>query len=295
LGSNTAAKPALYNIIVSLPAALDDSAVSNFASALNDRALAVSTIRKGNKHTADWVITWLVDGKPDDGEIAGILGGADWRIEAVADVNWLEHSYQQFKPFSVDEFFIYGSHYDGAPPPDKIPLQIDAATAFGSGEHGTTAGCLRALLVLRDDGWKPRNILDMGAGSGILAIAAAKLWFCRVLAVDIEEESVIVSARHAAMNGVSDRIDCVQGDGFAPPSVSEKKPFDLVLANILAGPLITMASDLCAVTGKYIILSGMLDEQAAEVQAAYEKRGCRAVRQFSQEGWTALLLEKTAV
>jgi ribosomal protein L11 methylase PrmA len=156
------------------------------------------------------VVTWLWDGPPDETEIAQALGGSDWRVEKVADVNWLEHSYKQFAPFSVGEFFIYGSHYEGAPPPGRIPLLIDAATAFGSGEHGTTAGCLRALLVLQDEGFKPRR--------------------------------------------------------------------DALVASTKAG-------------GR-IILSGMIDDQGAEVQAAYEKRGCRTLRHFSQAGWTALLLEK---
>jgi len=294
LGPRTAAKPDLYNIIVSLPAALDDSAVGHYASVLNERALAVSAIREGNVHTAGWVVTWLWDGPPDETEVAQALGGADWRVEKVADVNWLEHSYKQFAPFSVGEFFIYGSHYDKTPPTGKIPLLIDAATAFGSGEHGTTAGCLRALLVLQDDGFKPRKVLDMGTGSGILAVAAVKLWSVPALAVDIDQESVEVAARHAAMNGTGTAITCICGDGFATPEVAQQGPFDLVLANILSRPLIEMSDALCAATkpGGRIILSGMIDDQGAEVQAAYEKLGCRTLRHFSQSGWTALLLEK---
>ncbi|HTK85484.1 MAG TPA: 50S ribosomal protein L11 methyltransferase [Patescibacteria group bacterium] len=284
----------LYNIIVSLPAALDDSAVGHYAPALDERALARSAMREGNVHTADWTITWLVEGAPDKAELAEIFDNDNWRVEKVADVNWLEHSYKQFEPFSVGEFFVYGSHFDGEPPLGQIPLLIDAATAFGSGEHGTTAGCLRALLALQEARIKPRRILDMGTGSGILAVAAVKLWSVPALAVDIDPESVIVAARHAKMNGTGTAINSVQGDGFRTPQVEERAPFDLIIANILAGPLVQMAPDLCDVLapGGHVILSGMLAEQTPEVQVMYEKQGCRARRQFHQAGWTALLLVK---
>ena len=173
-------------------------------------------------------------------------------------------------------------------------LQIDAATAFGSGEHGTTAGCLEALAFLENDGFEFRNILDMGTGSGILAVAAHRLWpKASNLAVDIEEESVIVTRRHAAMNGI-DSIIAVHGDGFATPEVQQKNPFDLVIANILAGPLVAMAGDMTSVTkaGGFILLSGMLEDQAASVQPAYEACKCRLYRRFDLKGWSSLLLQK---
>lgn len=283
----------LYNIILSLPASLDEGRVASLAPELGERALATSAIREGNVHTADWIVTWLMDGEPDQGELMALLPGLPWYVEKVADVNWLAHSYRQFQPFSIGAFFIYGSHYDGALPPDKMPLQIDAATAFGSGEHGTTAGCLRALLSLKGEGFAPRTVLDMGTGSGILAIAARRLWDVPVLATDIDEESVIVAARHAQMNGIDD-MTCLAGDGFAVPQVRDGAPYDLIIANILAGPLIAMAADLCAVLRGKVVLSGMLEEQADEVRSAYEARGCRLVSAFPQAPWTTLLLEKSA-
>jgi ribosomal protein L11 methyltransferase len=293
----------LYNIVLSLPAAVDDMAAASFAPALNDRALAATAMRRDNNHRAAWTLTWLLEERPGEAEISELLTDAaaeaglkieaqDWRIEPVADINWLEHSYRQFQPFTVGDFFIYGSHHDGAVPAGKLPLLIDAATAFGSGEHGTTAGCLRLLLALKDEGYTPRNILDMGAGSGILAVASARLWGAPVLAADIDEESVIVAARHAALNGVADKITCLQSDGFESPAL-KGKIFSLVIANILAGPLIAMAADLCAATtpGGKIILSGMLAEQADEVRGVYEGLGCRSLKTLTIDPWTSLLLE----
>ena len=294
--------PDLYNVLLSLPARFEDGRVALFAPELGEQALAFTAMRVGRSHRADWILTWLFDGAPDRDAIrtamkAGaaaldyVLSPGAWRIEKVSDVNWLEQCYQQFQPFTVGPFFIYGSHHEGAPPADLLPLQIDAATAFGSGEHGTTAGCLRALALLKDQGFVPGSVLDMGTGSGILAVAAARLWASPIVAVDIDPESVIVCDRHAAMNGVADRIACSAGEGFA----AVQETFDLVIANILAGPLINMARDLVghvAPNGVFI-LSGMLTEQAAEVAVAYTARGCVLEKTFTQEPWDAQLWRRS--
>lgn len=300
--------PSLYNVRLRLPAAMTDGQVSLWAAALDDDALASSALRENNEHRAPWVVTWIVDFAPDLPVLAARFHDAlaarglppcpaapeDWSAEPVPAVNWLAHSYQQFQPFPVGRFFIYGSHYDGVPPPDLTGLLIDAATAFGSGEHGTTAGCLRAMLTLAEDGFRPRHALDMGTGSGILAIAAVKLWGCPVLATDIDEEAVRVTARHAEMNGTAAAMSCVAGDGFAAPAVGAGAPYDLVLANILAGPLIDMAADLCRATapGGYAILSGILEEQADEVLAAYRPHGLTLRQRYDSKGWTATLLHR---
>lgn len=297
--------PSLYNIRLRLPAATPDGQVSVWGGALEDIALAVSTLRENNEHRSPWVVTWLVDFVPDleamrthfhsllmeRGLPPCPADETDWSAESVPDVNWLQYSYQQFQPFAVGRFFVYGSHYEGDVPEGKTGLMIDAATAFGSGEHGTTAGCLRLMLDLDEKGFRPRHVLDMGTGSGILAIAAVKLWGCPVLATDIDEESVRVTARHAEMNGTSSFMTCVAGDGFAAPEV-QAKTFDLVLANILAGPLIDMAPDLTAAAtpAGYIILSGMLEEQAQDVLSVYDRLGLRLRGRHDIRGWSAVLL-----
>ena len=286
--------PQFYNVILPLPAALDEARVLATAPDLTETALAFSAMREGNNHKAGWVLTWLFDASPDENLIRAALGAANgWRIEAAPRVSWLEHSYRQFQPFAVGPFFIYGSHCEDAPPPNMLPLQIDAATAFGSGEHGTTAGCLLALARLKEQGFAPHlfpgGILDMGCGSGILAIAAARLWAGTVIAVDIDGEAVVVTGRHAEMNNVADRIAASAGDGFASPEA--RGPFALVIANILAGPLVAMAPDLVRATapGGAFILSGMLAEQAEEVAAAYRALGCTLAESFPRGDWDAQL------
>ena len=221
----------------------------------------------------------------------------DIKIDRVPQIDWLAHSYQQFSPFTVGEFFIYGSHYTGDKPADKRPLQIDAATAFGSGEHGTTAGCLEALQDLKRDGFVPAHTLDLGTGSGILAIAAWKLWGTPVLATDIDPECVRVTDVHAGMNDTKlapEELTTETADGFNSPRLNGETKFDLVIANILAGPLITMSADLIKTVadGGYVLLSGMLGEQAPEVGAAYTDKGLTLVRRYDRAEWTSLLLRK---
>lgn len=224
----------------------------------------------------------------------------DWDVHVIDDnTDWLTQSYQAFPAFSVGPFFIYGSHHEGGVPGGQMGLQIDAATAFGSGEHGTTKGCLLAMLDLKGMGVCPWNILDMGTGSGILAIAAWKLWKTPILAVDIDAESVRVSEHHADLNGVKlggSGLSCQVGDGFSVPLVDTKAPYELVIANILAGPVIDFAAQLEAATDKpgYALISGMLLEQTADVLAAYEAQGFALQQRYDVGEWSSLLLSKNS-
>ncbi|QQG36480.1 MAG: 50S ribosomal protein L11 methyltransferase [Micavibrio aeruginosavorus] len=296
-------------IDVMLPAHVDDSMAGSLLDALNDWALSATAIRADNKHTRDWHLRWMVEGVPDRDEIllrvtlALKLAGLDIAItpdriiiDPVPQIDWLAHSYQQFSPFSVGAFFIFGSHYQGETPAGKIPLQIDAATAFGSGEHGTTAGCLEALQALKAQGFTPRHTLDLGTGSGILAIAAWKLWGAPVLATDIDPECIRVTGLHAGLNGAplqQNALTTEIADGFQSPRLNGEMKFDLVIANILAGPLIVMSADLARTVAPqgYILLSGMLGEQAPEVAAAYTDKGLALVRRYDRAEWTSLLLQ----
>ncbi|MCB1783766.1 MAG: 50S ribosomal protein L11 methyltransferase [Alphaproteobacteria bacterium] len=301
----------MYTVRLKLPKTLPDEAIFCLAEAFVDVALASSTLREGNKHTGAWFIEWIVAEKPDAQDLTARLAlqaaahnlvdvnvkPADLSIEETPDINWLEKCYHAFPPFSVGPFFIYGSHYSDEPPQGQIPLQIDAATAFGSGEHETTRGCLQAMLDLKGMGVCPWNTLDMGTGSGILAIAAWKLWKSPVLAVDNDEESVHVTERHARMNGVKlgkGCMVCACGDGFATPEVERIKPYELILANILAGPVIEMAPELCRVLDDngYCVLSGMLVEQADLVASAYEGEGLTLKKRYDMSEWTTLVMHK---
>lgn len=288
---------ALYTITIALPAGLDEDQAGRFAIGPGDEVISTSVLRTSDPFHGPWRIQWLVDGVPNHGELVGKLAliaaihGIDVPepvIEKLPDINWLEHSYKQFPPFTVGPFFVFGSHYDGAAPAGLIPLQIDAATAFGSGEHGTTSGCLIILDRLKREEFNPDSVLDMGCGSGILSIAAKKIWDCAVTAVDIDPESVRVTNNHAAANKVT--LTAIAGDGFAVVD----RDYNLVIANILPGPLKAMAQDVMKRTrdrGR-IILSGMLLDQAQDVLDVYLGLGATLSHRLDRGEWTALLLQK---
>ena len=296
----------MFKITLSLPAHLSADDVDYVGEALSDLANSRSAFVQDD---GTWVLEWLVD---DDiersalnarvavaAEIHGLdLGGTlVWESSALEEHNWLEQAYSGFEPFSVGPFYIYGADSEDSVPEGLMGLRIDAATAFGSGSHGTTKGCLQAMLELKSVGQCPWNVLDMGTGSGILTIAAWKLWKTPILAVDVDEESVRVADQHRVDNGVpggATEVRCVHGDGFKTPDVQEKKPFDLVIANILAGRLVEMAADLVAVMDDngYVVLSGILEEQAQWVIEAYEGQGLALKKRNQIDEWVTLVMKK---
>ncbi len=214
-------------------------------------------------------------------------------IEALPDIDWLQHVYETLKPIEAGRFFVHGSHIKENIPEDRVAIVIEAASGFGTGEHPTTKGCLLVLDKYFTTE-KPRRILDMGCGSGILSIAAALVLpkTDAILGVDIHAESVRVSIAHAAANQVSERITYVHGDGFHASEVSRDAPFDLVLANILAQPLIEMASAMNDVGRRDVILSGFTTEQSPYVEAPYLKLGFAVQDQIIIDGWVAVWLRK---
>lgn len=217
----------------------------------------------------------------------------DITVEALPDIDWLQHVYETLKPIEAGRFFVHGNHIKDNIPTDKTAIIIEAASGFGTGEHPTTKGCLLILdKYLNSE--KPKRILDMGCGSGILSIAAAKILNDTdvILGVDIHADSVRVSQAHAIANKVTDETLYVYGDGFHTPELTENAPYDLVLANILAQPLIEMASAMDKVASKDVVLSGFTTEQASYVEAPYQKLGFVVHDQIVIDGWVAVWLRK---
>ncbi len=213
-------------------------------------------------------------------------------ITAMPDIDWLQHVYETLTPIEAGRFFVHGAHVKDIPA-DKVAIVIEAAAAFGTGEHPTTKGCLTMLdKYLQTE--KPKKILDMGCGSGILAIAAAKVLkdTDTILGVDIDAASVRVAQSHAAANGMETRIDFIHGDGFHDPKVAGCGPYDLTFGNILAQPLIEFADLFCLHTKSDMILSGFTDVQRAYVEKPYLAQGCTVVDALNVEGWMTLWLRK---
>jgi ribosomal protein L11 methyltransferase len=248
---------------------------------------------------------WRIEGvKPVGANEAELVGGlalaemmtgvsAPLQRSATAAEGWLARTYESFPEQPVGRHFVVrGSHLAGPGMPGRITLTVDAGVAFGSGEHGSTRGCLRALerVAYR----RPRRILDIGTGSGILAMAAAKLLHRPVLATDIEPWSVRVAARNAAENGVGALVSARLADGWRHPVVSAGAPYDLVFANILARPLCAMARHLAArlAPGGTAILAGLLNSQANLVLSAHRRLGMRLDFSIREGNWTTLALRR---
>jgi ribosomal protein L11 methyltransferase len=212
-------------------------------------------------------------------------------IERVPPRDWLAENQASFPPLRAGRYFIHGSHYQGPVPAGATALVIDAATAFGSGEHATTRGCLLALDALARRRHFAR-VLDMGTGTGILAMAAAKTWRRRVTARDIDAEAVRVAAHNAAVNGVAALVDVRRSNGYQGLGGAQR--FDLVFANILARPLALMAPALaCALApGGLAVLSGLLARQERAVLAAHRAQRLTLRHRFRLSGWHTLVLAR---
>ncbi len=213
--------------------------------------------------------------------------------EVIPDVDWVVKSLEGLKPVRAGRFLVHGSHDRDKVRSGDIAIEIDAGQAFGTGHHGTTAGCLEVIdRVLRAR--KVRNALDLGTGSGVLAIAVRKLKDIPVLATDIDPIAVGVAAENVRRNGIASGIRTVTAPGFHSTAFSENGPFDLIIANILARPLIKMAPQLVAnlAPGGSVVLSGILASQRWKVLAAYNGARLRHVRTIWRNGWVTIHLDR---
>jgi ribosomal protein L11 methyltransferase len=190
---------------------------------------------------------------------------------------------------------VHGAHDRERVPANKLAIEIEAALAFGTGHHGTTRGCLLLLdHVLK--AYQPRRVLDLGTGTGVLGIAAAKALKSGVLASDIDPPSVTVAQENARLNETGNLVQVIRATGFSAPGFAQRGPFDLVLANILANPLRQLATPMAQhlAPGALVILSGLLTPQARSVIAAYRARGLVPLKHLRIEGWSSLLLRKVS-
>jgi ribosomal protein L11 methyltransferase len=213
--------------------------------------------------------------------------------EALPDVDWVALSLEGLKPVRAGRFFVHGAHDRQKRRSGDLAIEIEAGLAFGTGHHGTTAGCLEVLEeVARRE--RPRNALDLGTGSAVLAIALAKFSHIPVLATDIDPVATRVAADNVRLNGVSSLVETATAPGFHHPVFSRRGPFDLIVANILARPLMRLAPQMARhlTPGGSIVLSGILERQRNAVLAAYAGQKFRHVRTLERDGWVTLHLKR---
>ena len=213
--------------------------------------------------------------------------------EVLPDIDWVARSLEGLQPVRAGRFLVHGSHDRQKPRPGDLAIEIEAGLAFGTGHHGTTSGCLEMIeTVVRRE--RPRNALDLGTGSAVLAIALAKLAHIPVLATDIDPVATKVAAQNVRLNRVSAYVETRTAPGFAAPIFRARAPFDLIVANILARPLMRLAPDMArsAALGGSLILSGILERQRNAVIAAYTGQSFRHVRTFTRGEWVTLHLKR---
>lgn len=228
--------------------------------------------------------------------LAAAHQAAEFVISELPETDWVAKVRRDLSPVRAGRFYVHGSHDADTVPADVEPLLIEAAMAFGTGHHGTTKGCLEAFDALLEDGRAFHKVADIGCGTAVLAMAAARVFPESVYASDIDEVAVEVALANTKANGLTDRVVCLEATGFDHPDLTKAAPFDLIFANILKGPLIDLAPDMAGYSsaGGAIILSGLLIDQAAEVTKSYTDAGFDLIAQGDIGEWATLTFERRA-
>ena len=284
-----------WQVLFFMPA----SAVGTAEEAFSDISTSIANFET-DEANGIWTFELICDEKPDAEEINRRLlviselhniAVPEIKIEQLVQADWLTQVARDFPPLSIGRFFVHGSHVEKLPNSSIIPIQVDAGAAFGSGEHGTTRCCLEALEWLAKSR-KFHKILDMGTGSGILAIAAAKLWKTDILAVDLDPVSVRVTGENTRTNNVRKFIKTGVSDGYSAMQIKRAAPYDLIISNILARPLIAFAPYLKQnlAVGGVAVLSGLLASQEKQVLAAHRIHGLCLKKKFVYQDWCTLVI-----
>lgn len=278
---------------------LSEVAMSLMTDAFEDEGYAIATMEMDEKNDI-WEASIYIDFDEEEEmreRFAGVIGerfpDAEIQREVIPDVDWIAKSLEGLSPVRAGRFLVHGSHDRNKVALNDIAIEIDAGQAFGTGHHGTTAGCLEVIeTVMRSR--KVRNALDLGTGSGVLAIAARKLKHVPVLATDIDPIATRVAAENVKRNGIATGITTITAPGFHSPAFDAHGAFDLIIANILARPLIRMAPQLAnhLAPGGSVILSGILAAQRWKVLSAYNAQHLRHVRTIWRNGWVTIHLDR---
>ena len=285
-----------YTALTTLPGKSQAEALGEALEALEPAPTGVGVFE-----VEDGKGIWEVGGyfldAPDDIDLAllsAAFGAGPFVVSEVPDQDWVAKVRRELPPVEAGRFFVYGSHDAALLPEGRIGLLIEAAMAFGTGHHGTTLGCLRAYDRLLDDGQRFDNVLDLGCGTAVLAMSAARMGAAHVLASDIDPVAVEVALANVKANGLVGRVACVESIGFDSPVLRAGAPFDLIFANILKGPLIELAHDMAAhlAPGGRAILSGLLVEQADEIVEVYQGQGLALETREDLGEWSALTLRR---
>jgi ribosomal protein L11 methyltransferase len=271
--------------------ALTKAEAADVAAALELEGSAQAVLIAEEPFADGAVVEALYTEEPDAGWLSQITR-RDVTVAPLPDQDWIRLSQEGLPPVRAGRFFVYGAHDAGKVPHGVIPMKIEAGLAFGTGHHETTALCLSVLSDLARGQARFQNVLDLGTGTGLLAIGAAKLWKKRVLASDIDPVAVEVTRENAKANGTAPLVQAVVADGLDNPLLKNGAPYDLIIANILAGPLTRLAPAItrALAPGATLVLSGLLRNQELLVTSFYPR--LRLIGRRRDGPWSALVLEK---
>jgi ribosomal protein L11 methyltransferase len=281
----------------------DAAAAKKFADVLaerfDDQSIAVSAFEEPDGR---WSLAVHFPDAPDQAAVGALLAaaraapGVDTVVcETLLPTDWVRKGLEGLTPVEAGKFVVHGAHARARVRANQIAIEIEAALAFGTGHHGTTRGCLLALdQIIKAR--RPRRVLDIGTGTGVLAIAAARTLHRPVLASDIDARAVAIARANARHNRAGRYIEIVHRQGLGAHRFRERAPFDLILANILLEPLQRLATPMARLVARngYVVLSGLLLSQASPALASYRARGLVLVRRIKLEGWMTLLLARPA-
>jgi len=278
--------------------ACDEPAARRLLAALGDSLDADAVCSAFEDDSGQWQLAIHFRDAPDQEAVcaqvalvAGDPAAKALRFETVADADWVAQSLADLPPVRAGRFVVHGAHERARIPSNAIAIEIEAALAFGTGHHGSTRGCLLALDALAKRG-RVGCVLDIGTGSGVLAIAAAKVFRTRVTASDIDPVAVHATRANARLNRVAPKVTFVHAAGANARAITARAPYDLIFANILLGPIMRLALPLTRLTapGAYVVLSGLLPAQANAVLAITRAQGLALARRITLEGWVTLVL-----
>jgi len=281
----------LWSIRIDFALKPDDALRLQIEAVMEELGTALSSFEEGK----GWCMETIAEAKPRVADVRAALKpfGVSAVIDKVPQKNWVLESRKGLPPLKAGPFFIHGEHDRDKRPKKGIALEIDAGMAFGTGRHETTMGCIKALLRLKKS-LKPKRILDVGTGTGILAFAAWHLFGQKVIAGDNDKDAVRVAKENAVINGLKKHVRIVMSDGYKAKVIRDNGPYDLITANILANPLIILSPDLARNLGRNgrAVLSGLMNDQAKDVLEAHRKVGLELDFRLRLGQWSVLVLKK---
>jgi len=287
---------ATFTALTTLPGRINASDLGDALERLTPEPIGVGVFELEDG-SGLWEVGAYFSEKPDDislALLAAVFQAEEFKISELPQIDWVSKVQRSLKPVVAGRFFVYGSHDSDKVPPDCEPLLIEASMAFGTGHHGTTKGCLLALEQLITDGFKAKNVIDVGCGTAVLAMAAARIFSANVIASDIDSVAHSVAKMNILANGLDRNIQCFEASGFAHEQIKTKNPFDLIFANILLAPLLAIATDISkySLSGGYVVLSGILSEQAELVVNKYTGVGFSLSNQIEIGEWVTIIFRK---